>query len=199
MSNIISSDWLNRSVLEVAPDLLGCTLVRQLADGQILRGQIVEVEAYQAGDPACHGYRKKTDRNAMMFSAAGVAYVYLIYGLYHCLNIVTDREAFASAVLIRALQLESYPTERLPPKQKFDRLAAGPGKLCQVLEIDRRLNGCQLEPGQGLWLEARSPQWQQDCDRGAIAITQTSRIGITQGVDLLWRWYLQDCAAVSRR
>jgi DNA-3-methyladenine glycosylase len=204
--NLLSPDWLNRSVLAVAPDLLGCTLVRQLPDGTVLCGTIVEVEAYQAGDPACHGYRKKTDRNAVMFEAAGVAYVYLIYGMYHCLNIVTDRAEVPSAVLIRAVRLEVLPPPVLETWQskrgsvsfKRDRIAAGPGKLCQVLQIDRSLNGVPLHPDQGLWLEGRSPQWQQQADRGEIAVTQTTRIGLTQGVELPWRWYLTGCPAVSR-
>jgi DNA-3-methyladenine glycosylase len=102
----IDSEWLSRSATLVAPDLLGCTLVRQTDNGIVLRGMIVETEAYEPDDPAMHAYRRRTTRNEVMFGAAGRAYVYQIYGNYHCLNIVTDQEETASAVLIRALHLE---------------------------------------------------------------------------------------------
>ncbi|MDA0212273.1 MULTISPECIES: DNA-3-methyladenine glycosylase [Desertifilum] len=189
---IISPSWLARSSVEVAPDLIGCTLARKMDSGQIIRGVIVETEAYAPGDPACHAYRRRTARNAAMFGSAGTCYVYLIYGIYHCLNVVTDQEEVASAVLIRALQLVEIP-ERLqqPSPRKLARLAAGPGKLCQVLEIDLSLNATPLLPNQALWLEARSSTFQPD-------LVQTTRIGITQGVDLPWRWYLANCPAVSR-
>ena len=110
---IIDRSWLDRSALQVAPDLVGCTMVRKLPDGQLLRGIIVETEAYEEGDPACHAYRKKTDRNWIMFGPAGYTYVYLIYGMYHCVNVVTDRDEFASAVLIRALDMEDRKSTRL--------------------------------------------------------------------------------------
>lgn len=192
MPTPIAPDWLNRSVLEVAPDLIGCTLVRQLPDGQQIRGTIVETEAYQEGDPACHAYRRKTKRNWIMFGPAGYVYVYLIYGLYHCLNIVTDRDEFASAVLVRALRLEHPLPTPAKPREKPDRIAAGPGKLCQALQIDLSLYGTLLEPGQPLWLEHRHPKTTD------LPLVQTTRIGLTQGADLPWRWYLQDCPAVSK-
>jgi DNA-3-methyladenine glycosylase len=200
---VISPDWLSRSALTVAPDLIGCTLVRQFPNGQQLRGTIVETEAYESGDPACHAYQKRTDRNAIMFGPAGYAYVYLIYGMYHCVNIVTDRNDFASAVLIRALQMEPIP-EELPPgvilnaKEKPHRIAAGPGKLCRVMAIDRTHTHTQLEPHQALWLEHRSALWQQALTDQTHHLVQTTRIGLSQGVDLPWRWYLKNCPAVSK-
>jgi DNA-3-methyladenine glycosylase len=190
----ITADWLARSVLEVAPDLLGCTLVRQLPDGSCLRGRIVETEAYMAGDPACHAYRRRTDRNWAMFEPAGISYVFLIYGMYHCLNVVTDVGGLPSAVLIRALQFDVRPPDLLVGKRSepLAKVAAGPGKLCRAMQIDLSLNGTMLEPGQPMYLEHRD-------DAGeAFSVVQTTRIGITQGVDLPWRWYIQDCAAVSR-
>ncbi len=200
MDKIISSDWLDRSVLIVAPELIGCTLVRQLPDGQQLRGQIVEVEAYQEGDPACHAYHKQTKRNQIMFGAAGYVYVYLIYGMYHCLNFVTDRAEFPSAVLIRALELDSatLASITLKPKEKPERVAAGPGKLCQAMQIDLALYGTKLASGQPLWLESRSPTWQSELDTGKIELVQTTRIGLTQGIELPWRWYIKGCKSVSR-
>jgi DNA-3-methyladenine glycosylase len=197
---VISTDWLDRSVLLVAPELIGCTLVRQLADGQQLRGKIVEVEAYQEGDPACHAYRKQTKRNQIMFGAAGYVYVYLIYGIYHCLNFVTDRAEFPSAVLIRALELDRVTLASIPlkPTEKLERVAAGPGKLCQAMQIDLALYGTKLASGQPLWLESRSPAWQSEVDTGKIELVQTTRIGLTQGIELPWRWYIKGCQAVSR-
>ena len=191
-AQIVEPNWLARPSTEVAPDLVGCTLIRQLSDGTILRGMIVETEAYGPGDPACHAYRRRTQRNDVMFGPAGRTYVYLIYGLYYCLNIVTDQDTVPSAVLIRALQLESIPSwvhQREPSKSY--RIAAGPGKLCNVLQINLSLNAQLLKPGEPLWLEHRRPQFQPD-------LIQTTRIGLTKGADLPWRWYLNNCAAVSK-
>lgn len=197
--NWVNSDWLSRSSLEVAPDLVGCSLVRRFPDGWTVRGKIVETEAYGPGDPACHAYRRRTVRNAAMFGPAGMTYVYLIYGIYHCLNIVTDRDGVPSAVLIRALQLEAIPPWIDRAKEpKPDRVAAGPGKLCRALKIDSSCNAQPLQPGQSLWLEHRPTQFQLQIDQGTIALTQTTRIGLTQGIDFPWRWYLTNCAAVSK-
>ncbi len=179
--------------------MLGCTLVRHLPSGQTLRGVIVETEAYAPGDPAFHAYRRRTERNSVLFAAAGRSYIYLIYGLYHCFNIVTDLEGIPSAVLIRALQLESVPDGMdCCEEANLKRIAAGPGKLCRVMQIDRSLNGSILLPGQPLWLEHRGCQFQQEVDRQAITFVQTTRIGISQGIDLPWRWYISNCPAISR-
>ncbi|RMF62263.1 MAG: DNA-3-methyladenine glycosylase [Cyanobacteria bacterium J069] len=199
----ITPNWLSRCATEVAPDLLGCVLVRQLPDGQILRGVIVETEAYTPGDPACHAYRRRTARNAVMFGPAGWAYVYLIYGMYHCFNVVTDLDGVPSAVLVRALELEALPPwldSRLDPKRdKLHRVAAGPGKLCRALQIDLSLTMTPLAPGQGLWLERRSPKFQTQLDSGALTFVQTTRIGLTQGADRPWRWYVAESNSVSKR
>ncbi|MBL1178590.1 DNA-3-methyladenine glycosylase [Pantanalinema sp. GBBB05] len=196
----IDAAWLSRPATQVAPDLIGCVLVRYLPEGGIARGLIVETEAYEPNDPACHAYRRCTSRNAVMFGAAGACYVYLIYGIYHCLNIVTDLDGIPSAVLIRALHLESLPPWIPPqPKATLRRLAAGPGKLCLALRIDRSLNATLLQPGYPLWLEPRSEQFQQQLNAGEVSLTQTTRIGLTQGIDLPWRWYLTNCPAVSKR
>jgi DNA-3-methyladenine glycosylase len=180
-------DWLGLSSVEVAPRLLGWHLVRRL-DGVAYRGIIVETEAYREGDPACHGFRRQTPRNAAIFGPPGSLYVYLIYGLYHCLNIVTEEEGRCSAVLVRAVLLDCLPPAIVAAKPQ--RAAAGPGKLCRVLGIDRQLNGAPLSPTTGLWLEPGAPP---------SAIRQTTRIGLTQGTDLPWRWYIEGHPAVSRR
>jgi DNA-3-methyladenine glycosylase len=190
----IEAAWLRRPSPEVAPDLLGCLLVRRWEDGRRLKGMIVETEAYAPGDPACHAYRRKTPRNGVMFGPPGHSYVYFIYGMYHCLNVVTDGDGVPSAVLIRALQLlEIPPWLTVPPRQKAHRLAAGPGKLCRVMEIERSLNGIPFHPQQALWLEP-PPEAVQTAH-----ITQTTRIGLTQGAEIPWRWYLTDSPAVSKR
>lgn len=208
---VISPSWLARPSTAIAPDLIGCHLVRQVTDtaqeSTLWRGLIVETEAYTPGDPACHAYRRRTDRNQVMFGPAGMTYVYLIYGMYHCLNVVTDLDGVPSAVLIRALQLETIPpwldrevTQRDTrlKASKPHRVAAGPGKLCRALKIDLSLNAQPLQPGQPLWLEHRSPTFQKQLDQQAIALVQTTRIGLTQGADRPWRWYLAPCPAVSK-
>lgn len=193
MEKLISAAWCDRPSVAVAPDLLGCTLVRQLPNGPLIRGTIVETEAYAPSDPACHAYRGQSLRNAAMFGPPGHCYVYLIYGMYHCLNVVTEAPGTGSAVLIRALDLWDIPPQ-LDPKhsQKPHRTAAGPGKLCRALEIDRTLDGDRYHPKSGLWLEHGRPVTAQE-------IVQTTRIGITKAADRPWRWYLKDSLAVSKR
>jgi DNA-3-methyladenine glycosylase len=119
--------------------------------------------------------------------------------MYHCFNVVTDLEGVGSAVLVRALQLEAVPEEFAGmPAVKQVRLAAGPGKLCKVMKIDKTLNGLPVGAGQPLYLEHRTEEFQGAIDSCAINIVQTTRIGITKGIDLPWRWYLGNCSAVSK-
>jgi DNA-3-methyladenine glycosylase len=112
----------------------------------------------------------------------------------------TDKAGAPSAVLIRALKLEQSTLESITrkPREKLEKVAAGPGKLCLAMQIDLDLYGTKLELGQALWLEHRSPDWQTKFDLGSIELTQTTRIGLTQGVDLPWRWYVSGCQAVSK-
>ena len=193
---VIEQPWFARPAPEVAPDLIGCTLVRQFSNGKQLHGIIVETEAYGPNDPACHAYRKRTTRNAVMFGPAGYSYVYLIYGIYHCFNVVTDQDGIASAVLIRALALPAPELDSalaLSPKV-YARLAAGPGKLCQHLEIDRTLSQMPLIEGQPLWIEYPN----REDSSLSIELIQTTRIGLTQGAEIPWRWYLKGSVAVSK-
>ncbi len=194
--SVIPSAWLGQPSEVVAPALLGCHLVRQYASGHCHRGVIVETEAYAPGDPACHAYRRQTARNAVMFGPAGYCYVYLIYGMYFCLNVVTDQSGVGSAVLVRALALDTIPDWVPEKKRRYPhRVAAGPGLLCQTLHINRdEHNGLSLQPqtGEAIWLE-----FPQD-PLPSNAITQTTRIGITRGVDIPWRWYVKGDPAVSR-
>ena len=140
--SILPRSYFNRPTLTVARSLVGKYLIRCI-DGREIAGKIVEVEAYVGSkDRACHASKGRTQRTEVMFGPAGVAYVYLIYGLYHCLNVVTEREEFPSAVLIRAIELDGE-------------LIDGPGRLCRALEVDRRLNRVDLPTGESLWFEDR--------------------------------------------
>jgi DNA-3-methyladenine glycosylase len=174
-----------RSVHEVAPELLGATL---LVGG--VGGVVVEVEAYDHTDPAAHGYRGRTERNASMFGPPGHAYVYRSYGIHWCLNFVCDDVDVASAVLVRALE----PTEGAGEMRRRrglsdDRLlCAGPGRLCQALGITRDHDGLPLdEPPFRLLAPARPP-----------AVAAAPRIGITRAAELPWRYAVAGSRYLSR-
>ena len=140
--NILPKIYFNRPTLTVARSLVGKYLVRENGKGTIA-GRIVEVEAYVGcEDKACHASRGRTARTEVLFGPPGMSYVYLIYGMYHMLNVVTERMEFPAAVLIRAIEVDGE-------------LIDGPGKLCRALEIDRSLNRLDLTRGQSLWFEDR--------------------------------------------
>jgi DNA-3-methyladenine glycosylase len=151
--------------VQVAQRLLGKRLIFQN-----FSGIITETEAYhQDNDPACHAYRGKTPRNATMFGPAGHSYVYFIYGMYHCLNIVTEPEGIAAAVLIRGLKIDSLNLN-------------GPGKLCRHLNISKDHNNIDLITSKYFFV----------CDEGRKpSFISTSRIGIRHGQDKLWRFVTQ--------
>lgn len=144
-----------------------------------------------------YAYVRKTQRNAVVFGPAGYAYIYRIYRQYHCFNIVTDREGLASTILIRAVHLEKLPSWHVPKKKPdpIEKVAAGPGKLCRELKIDDSLKGVAIAPDSGLWIEATPTQ---ESLKTAREITQTTRIGLSKGTDIPWRWYLTHSPAVSR-
>jgi DNA-3-methyladenine glycosylase len=152
----LSRGYFSRDTLGVARDLLGQRLVRVL-DGVRVSGRIVEVEAYVGeGDQASHARCGRTARNAPMYGPPGHAYVYFIYGMHHCLNVVTEREGYPAAVLLRALEpLEGIEGMRVRRGGVADvQLTNGPARLCQALEIDRRFDGADLcAPGALLFLE----------------------------------------------
>jgi DNA-3-methyladenine glycosylase len=142
--NILPREYFDRPTLQVAKSLLGKYLVRKTPSG-IHAGRIVEVEAYVGPkDLACHASKGRTKRTEVMFGLPGVAYVYMIYGMYHCFNVVTEREGFAAAVLIRGVEVQGQP-----------QTISGPGRVCRFLDIDRRLTGLDLTAGKMLWLEDR--------------------------------------------
>ena len=177
--------FFSRSVHEVAPDLIGATL---LVNG--IGGVIVELEAYHHTDPAAHSFNGPTPRNMVMFGPPGFVYVYRSYGIHWCVNFVCEKEGSASAVLIRALQ----PTHGLPamrrrrgvPEERA--LCSGPGKLCEALGIT--IKHCELPLDQPPFaLHARS---------GKPEIVAGVRIGITKAANLPWRYGLKGSRFLSK-
>ncbi|NGZ98204.1 MAG: 3-methyladenine DNA glycosylase [Nitrospira sp. WS110] len=143
MAREILSRWFfDRPTLTVARSLVGKYLVREDGTGTIV-GKIIEVEAYIGPqDKACHASKGRTARTETLFGPPGMSYVYLIYGMYHMLNVVTERPEFPAAVLIRAIEVNGE-------------LIDGPGKLCRALEVDRSLHQLDLTQGRSLWFEDR--------------------------------------------
>ena len=163
--------FYDRSPLHVARELLGKKLVRAYRDA-MLSGMIVETEAYgNVNDSGSHAHRGKTPRNATMFDAAGRAYVYMVYGLHHMLNIVAGRKGAPAAVLIRAL----VPIDGEPVMRRWTGKTTnptdGPGKLCRAMRIDRKLDGWDLTTGKRLWVEAFT-------EVPESRVRRTGRIGI---------------------
>jgi DNA-3-methyladenine glycosylase len=177
--------FFDRSVHEVAPELIGATL---LFDS--VGGVIVEVEVYDHDDPAAHGYRGKTARNASMFGAAGHAYVYRSYGIHWCLNFVCEAVGVANAVLIRALEptagLEIMRARRGIADDRL--LCAGPGRLCQALAITGEQDGLPLD----------APPFELRAREGEPEIARGARIGITKAADRPWRYGLAGSRFLSR-
>jgi DNA-3-methyladenine glycosylase len=182
----IKRRFFDRSVHEVAPDLIGTTL---LVDG--VGGIIVEVEAYHHTDPAAHSFRGPTARNMVMFGPPGFSYVYRSYGIHWCVNFVCEEAGSASAVLIRALQ----PTHGIPA-MRWRRglhderaLCSGPGKLCEALGITIKHSELPLDQPP-IALHART---------GQPEIVKGIRIGLTKAVELPWRYGLKDSKFLSKR
>ncbi len=187
-----------RGTLAVARDLLGCRLVHETARGRAA-GRIVEVEAYHGeDDPACHAAAGRTARTDPLYGAPGHAYVYLIYGMHHCLNAVTREEGLPSAVLIRALEpvegldlMRRRRLERRGGGEVPDRdLCAGPGKLCIALGVTLAHNRLDM---------TRPPLWIEPDPAGAARdVVWTPRVGISVGTERFWRCIIKDSPYVSR-
>jgi len=181
----LAREFFARSVHEVAPDLIGVTL---LVDG--VGGPIVEVEAYDQEDPASHAFRGPTARNAVMFGPPGFTYVYRSYGIHWCLNFVCDVDGRAEAALIRALApehgLEEMRTRRGALADRA--LCSGPGKLCQALGVTREHNGLALD----------EPPFALIDRDGTPPILTGPRIGITRAVEQSWRYGLEGSPFLSR-
>jgi DNA-3-methyladenine glycosylase len=181
----LKRSFFDRSVHDVAPDLIGATL---LVDG--VGGIIVEVEAYHHTDPAAHSFNGPTPRNRVMFGPPGFSYVYRSYGIHWCVNFVCEKAGSASAVLIRALQ----PTQGLPAMRRRrglqeDRaLCSGPGKLCQALGITIKHSELPLD----------APPFALHARIGKPEIVAGVRIGITKAIDLPWRYGLKGSRFLSK-
>jgi DNA-3-methyladenine glycosylase len=181
----LTQAFFDRSVHEVAPDLIGATL---LVRG--VGGVIVEVEAYHHTDPAAHSHHGRTDRNAIMFGPPGYAYVYRSYGLHWCLNFVCEGEGSASAVLIRALQpVTGLAAMRRRRGISVERLlCSGPGRLCQALAVTQAHNGLRLDRAPfALYVRAE-----------AVEVVAGPRIGISKAVERPWRYGLAGSPFLSR-
>jgi DNA-3-methyladenine glycosylase len=182
---MLKRDFFGRSVHEVAPDLIGVTL---LVDG--VGGRIVEVEAYDQEDPASHAHRGRTARNAAMFGPPGHAYVYRSYGIHWCLNLVCGGDGVPEAVLIRALE----PTARLDLQRTrrgvvdVRALCSGPGKLCQALGITREHDRLALD----------TPPFELVEREEVPEIVTGPRIGITRATELSWRYMSAGSPYLSR-
>jgi DNA-3-methyladenine glycosylase len=181
----LGREFFARSVHEVAPDLIGCTL---LVDG--VGGPIVEVEAYDHEDPASHGFRGETTRNRSMFGPPGQAYVYRSYGIHWCLNLVCEETGVAAAVLLRALE-PAHSVEEMRARRGLDELrllCAGPGRLCQALAVTREHDGLPLD----------GPPFELRMRESVPEIVTGPRVGITQAADLPWRYGLAGSPYLSR-
>lgn len=162
--------FFNRPTVKVAQELLGKYLVRHIGN-RVVKVRIIETEAYcGTKDLACHASRGLTERTRIMFGPAGFLYVYMIYGMYHCLNIVTEKEGNPSAVLIRGVEI-----------------CRGPGKLCRELKIDRKFNGIDMTKNDLLWIEDSKIKVKK------LQIKKGKRVGVDYAgkwKDKLWRFYI---------
>jgi len=182
-SRKLGLDFFARSVHEVAPELIGVTL---LVDG--VGGRIVEVEAYDRDDPASHAFRGPTARNATMFGPPGRAYVYRSYGVHWCLNVVCDA---ASAALVRALE-PTHGLDEMRKRRRLDEprlLCSGPGRLCQALGITGEQDGLPLD----------APPFELTASPAAVEVAVGTRIGITRAAERPWRYGLGGSRFLSRR
>jgi DNA-3-methyladenine glycosylase len=184
MGLILGADFYARDTVVVAKELVGKILIRQI-DNQILSGIIVETEAYRGSDdPASHAYRGITPRSKPMFGPVGHTYIYFVYGTHYCFNITAKTPGQeAGAVLIRAIE----PLEGIDLMKRFrgknKHIADGPGKLCQAMQIDKRMNALSLMQRGDLYLI------NTNCDKPNI--NATGRIGISQAVEHQWRFIVQ--------
>jgi len=188
-----------RPTLEVSPKLLGKLFVRLISNGMLV-GRIVEVEAYCMDDPASHTFRGRTKRNDVMFWQGGHLYVYFTYGMHYCANVVTEREGIGEAVLIRAVEpiagIETMIKNRFPSRaislQILRQLTNGPAKFCEAFGLTKQHNGDDLvSSDSGIFIT-------EDPSRQRFSIAKSERIGIRNGKERLWRFFIKDSEWLSR-
>ena len=198
---LLSAEFYDRPTLEVARELIGKHLVRELPNGRRLVGRIVETEAYTQDDPAFHGWGivdretgliKPDGRGYDLFGKPGTAYVYLCYAKYWLLNVVTEREGVGGAVLFRAVEPLEGHSEMYVRREAASRdldLTNGPGKLAQAFEVDKELHRANM---------TAAPLYVEDPEeREPLTVKTSSRIGITRGVELPWRFYVEGNPYIS--
>lgn len=181
-----------RPAFDVAPELLGRVLVRELPSGSLLTARIVETEAYEEGDPASHSFRGRTTRNDVMFGPAGHLYVYFTYGMHFCMNVVTGLEGEGSAVLLRAGEPLEGIDVMMGRRGTSDvrRLCSGPARWAQAFGVGRAENGSDLVSSDAWAVRAGEPV-------PADGIVRTGRVGIREGTDRAWRYAVRDDPFVS--
>jgi DNA-3-methyladenine glycosylase len=189
---ITPAEFFFKDTITVAKQLLGKHIIKKERNNYI-SGIIVETEAYLGdNDPACHAYRRITARNSVMFEDGGKIYVYFIYGNNHCFNIVTERKGTGSAVLIRAVEpctgLNLMKKRRAKLKNDHD-LTNGPAKFCLTFGIDRRHNGMELNRGKFFIADNAAEE--------PVKAVVTKRIGIKEGADYPYRFYIKNNPFVS--
>jgi len=175
---LLNKKFYQLDTLKVARNLLGCFLVRKIGN-KVIRGMITETEAYVGEDDlASHASKGRTPRTEIMYGEAGRTYIYMIYGMYHCLNIVTEKKDFPAAVLIRGIKIEGVDYKK----------TNGPGKLCKILQIDKKLNNKDIEKKEKLWIETGMKVEESDIHKG-------ERIGVNYAKhckDYQWRFYIKE-------
>lgn len=195
MNKILNISFYKQDASIVAKKLLGTYLIHQSPEGQTI-GKIVETEAYLSiNDPASHSFKGLTNRNSVMFGPPGRAYIYYIYGMYYCFNVVTGKKGSGQAVLIRALEpIEGIPLMKLRRnKDEITELANGPAKLVQAMGITKNLNGSDLTHDS---IQISQPRAGDEIDPNEIKVS--GRVGISKGNDMLLRYYLKKSKFVSK-
>jgi len=167
----------------VAPNLIGCFLIKRISENKYFSGVIVETEAYSQEEASCHGFTGKTKRNETLFGEPGHLYIYLSYGIHHCVNIVTGKKNWANGVLLRSVAIQG----------ENERIASGPGLLAKRFRLTKKHNNLLLSPKNDFWLT------EKENSKKKGKIVQTTRIGISQAKDIPWRWYLESSRSVSKR
>ncbi len=191
---ILPVSFYSRSTLKVLEGLIGKVLVKKSEEG-LTSGVIVEAEAYSGeDDPASYAFCGRTKRSEIMYGPPGRAFIHFTYGMHHMLNLVTEREEFPAAILIRAIE----PREGISLMKKRrqteepSNLCSGPAKICQAFGIDRVHNGVSLS-------SSRSPIFIKEGEKRKEELIWTSRIGIGEGKDRLWRAYLKGSPFISAK